>query len=298
MNELKNMTQKTGLKYIFFLSIPCLASQIFFIRGLLTLFNGSEYIISFFWLLWFASNILGVAAGKLFNCNIIKLKILVFFYLIILPISLIVIKFAYQFFSSGNSSGASIKALIFSFAAICIPCFINGYIFSTFLKKMSYPKSIKKLYASETAGFCIAGILTHISVEYFNDFYILILLSAIAAILLLLLEKSYKLKFMFFISIIFFIFCVAIYKNITKKIMNSAMPGFNFLEEINTGYGKIDVFTHTGGIEKFGIYSGVPLVLDVEEGADEEIIFTAAALTKENPAILFDGIIKSVFEIP
>jgi len=274
---------------IFIISISCLASQFFFLRSILTIYNGAEFIISFFFIVWFGFSAAGTAFGFFFKKKKSALFIFSNIYLSILPVSIILIRFTSQFFYDGNSVYSIIKSLFFCITAIGFPCFINGIIFSLACVKKNEKSNLINLYAAETAGFFLSGIITMFSVNYMIDMKIFFIIIIICSILIMISIRSNKIKYIFLFPVLLSSIALFYHQIIIKNISKTLFAGYTFIEEVNTPYSRIDIFSSPDDTEKFVFFSGKPVIMNYEEGADEEIVYTAAALADTNPAILCEG---------
>ncbi|MBP7654750.1 hypothetical protein KA977_15125, partial [Candidatus Dependentiae bacterium] len=290
MGNSGNNNLNTGLIF-FFISIICLTFQTVLFRELLSLFNGSEYIISFYWFIWFSANIAGCISGLKFRFSEKKFVYLCFIYLLVCIASLIFIKYSGIFFVSGNTEINIIKCLIIVVISIIIPCFINSFIFCCLLNSNEKTHTVTSLYIKETAGFIIAGLLTYFSVNYIIDFYLFSFLGVVINFLLIIYiylnSKKISLTgiLCFFISV-FFIFS---YNDFSNYLIRKIYPGFFLSEEINDEYGKHILISSEN--EKCLMISGTPVLFQFEPGIDEEIIFSGTVQTKEKPVLLIDGIL-------
>lgn len=274
--------------YLFFgLSFLSLLTQVIFLREILCIFSGSEFILSFFWVIWFFSNACGIIINNFKPLkNELKFEIIFFLQFAAVIVSYLCLKSNIIFFRQGNNITAVIEGLCFGTFSIILPNILNGYIFNSVFKFLNEKNILVKLYFIESLSFVIAGITVHFSIYYITDFNFLAYTCLILSLVFLFIFRKSFLPLKF--SIIFFILVVIIYyPELNKFFFQSAYPSFQWSREINTPFGRIDLLRH--GKEFFPLYSGQPVIVDLEPGLDEEIVFTAYSQSAPEPEILIDG---------
>ncbi|MFH1441174.1 MAG: hypothetical protein ABIH18_03930 [Candidatus Omnitrophota bacterium] len=263
------------LSAIFITGLSGIIAQIILLRELLINFLGSELTLGIILANWLISEALGVFIfGKIIDK--VKNKITVFISLqIIFSISLALCVYLSRIFKNilGVLPGETlILPVIFysSFLIIFLPAFCHAALFSCGCKIYSVNKneqgrnySISRIYALETAGTIIGGILlTYLFLPYLNSFQTIFLISITnLAICLAIIKyspnKLLKYFIILFTAIFVFLLLSPAARNIQKYSLTQQFRKKNIISYKNSRYGNITLTKKENQYTLF--YNGMPL---------------------------------------
>ena len=277
-----------------------MSSQIVFMREFLVVFYGNEISIGIIlasWLLWgaFGSLVLGRFSDTI-SRRVRVFSMCQLFTAGILPITLLFIRISKNIMSisTGEIIGF-LPMVIATFAILCLPCAVMGFMFSLGCRLYrevsdSAKESIAHVYVMEAVGALLGGLLvSYFLVRYLTPFsiiFLLFFLNVLGSVLMQRFGEHYRLKKLVLSMTVFLLIAgtSAMFFGsadwIRKFSLDRLWKGYNVLESKDTIYGNITV-TERGGARSF-YENGLHLYTVPDRlSAEESVHF--ALLEKESP---------------
>lgn len=280
-----NFTPDHVKTIVFILGISTSMIQVVFLRLFLSIYYGNELIVGVFLAVWMSLTGFGAWMGKkqprtLLQNGTLLLSYSIFAFLAGIAMSLV----KALFFPAGLLINP--WQLMLTLILLLMPvCICSGFVF----RSMStlYPAQGASLYASETAGSVIGGMVITFSVLLYLDpiaSLSLVLGLNVAATAFILYRKRPVRIALLLLSLA--LPCMVILSNVDSMCKSVLFPNQTLLESHDTPYGSVTVTDYAGQTNLFLNMQNV--INDVE--CNEEIVhFTALQHPKVEKVLLVSG---------
>jgi spermidine synthase len=288
-------------------------AQILFLRELLSLFQGNEITIGIvftIWLFWTAAGsfLTGRLLTNRINTNHLVVPVILIVALV-LPLSIFFLRFMVGFMNSVPGIAAGLDQIfLVTFLALAVFCFVSGSSFAVLssnlknLQKGSIATATGKLYALESFGAAIAGImLSFFLLDYFDSLTIAILTAAVQGFtgIFLILKFSLlrpRLLFLFSLLLLFFA-AIASVSSFSDHSLQYHWKHLKLVGSYESHFGKLSLVEAESGKSLYS--NDAPLfTIPDPESAEESVHF--ALLQHPNPEnvlIIGNGFSGTIIEI-
>jgi len=266
-----------------------MAFQITFIREFMAVYQGNELVIGVILAIWLVTTGMGSYAGKFISKQNILIGLIPVFqiFIAITPLLLVFFLqyFRIDFFPPGQMPNLN-EIILLSFVFLTPFTFSGGMLFtlySTYFSRVYGKNLIGNLYAIESAGGIIGGIIA--------SFVILFLLSPLQSlvlifylnsvvILLWLIQRKKRVQFIIYLLITALSGWLIAFSEPGAILNERNFPDQNILSQTETPFGKLTI-TESWGQKNFTL-NGVPVFTgDDIIGIEEKVHFVM--IQKEDP---------------
>ena len=277
------------------------SAQILFLRVFLATYSGNEISIGIFlaaWLLW-------TAAGSYFSGKIVEgfkeqwLLILILQTLtaFAVPATLLAIRFSRVLIYPlpGEVAAPEVNALV-SFILLAPFGLFSGGLFAAGSRLMQKKKALGAaqstghVYMTETAGAALGGLVfSLILLQLLGNFLIALLLLLLNAVFILyaaLRVFKWAARFLWLFALFIFLYAFALNKA-NQRLLEAEWPGFQFLEQRDTPYGRLTVIRQQENITL--LENGIPLITLPDPQTAEETAHYGLLLHEQPEKILLIG---------
>lgn len=247
-----NKETTSGLRHFFFLAIvlgfSSIVSQILFLREFLLVFSGNELVIGIILATWMILTGGGAYIGQFFEfvSHRKQYKTVSFILLGVLPVvTLFLVNYLRNIvFAPGIT--LDLSRMLLSVIIMLIPfCAISGFIFtliSSLFSELLQDKQIDKIYAFESLGSIIGGLLfTYFLSKYTTSFQILVLNLSLNLFTAFFLIKHSKYVRLLSGVIILLLISGSFYYDIDKKVHQYLFINQDLIYTKDTPFGNISI---------------------------------------------------------
>lgn len=290
---------------VFALGFTSIAVQIVLLREFLNIFYGNELVIGIILANWMILIGVGAFSGRfaIFS-NIPKAIIILLILIAFLPlVSIFFLNYLRNIFFDVGVQLSITEIFLYSFLIMLPFCFLSG-LFFTFLSTITSEKYTKnligKVYAIESIGSVVAGILMSLVLTfYLSNVQILILIFLFNLTIVLVLTFIWNYLFTRIIILIFAISLVLwnYFINLDKQLKEYIYPNHKIVYYKNTPYGNL-VITETQN--QRNVYENSLLLFSMDDPiSNEEAVHYAMVQSKqpENVLLISGGISGIIDEI-
>ncbi|MCX7836746.1 MAG: fused MFS/spermidine synthase [candidate division WOR-3 bacterium] len=234
-----------------------IVAQLLLIREMFIIYYGNEFTLGIILANWLILEALGsfYLGRKIKNYNL-----LITFFIISLPLSLIILRNLKNILSLPFGQTIPIHLIFFSSLFVLFPVSItHGALFTSFAQYLSFyhKKGIALTYIYETFGTILGGLIfTFFLIKYFKSFSIIALI--IFLNLLILIFNYKKRQIIFFLLIPYFLFLYFLEK-IEKKTIENQWQNREVVYYHNSLYGNITILKDEEQYTLF--HNGIPIIV-------------------------------------
>ncbi len=276
--DVKTIIQKRDLLAV---GTYAICSQAIFIREMLGLFSGTEFVVSLLissWLLWVGVG--GIKGGRLFKGIFAKrfsaFRGLIVFAALIFPATILFIRYGRGLLvTSPGEMPPFFKSILFCVFAIFPVAFANGLIYNAASKWWGektgvISTGVSWVYILEAAGSVVGGLLfSFVLLEFFTQFEISLIISFIMITVIL---RPFRIRGRFWCRIIFIIILgsgmIFLSNKLDYKSISWLFPEFTLRGFSSSRYGEIAAVQKGGAVSYFSggsRYFTIPDIQNIEE---------------------------------
>ena len=282
-------TENNLIYSIIILGLTSMVTQIIVLREFLSVFNGNELVIGVILANWMLLTALGAYIGKLWRVAEFKFDLVILSQILmgLLPIASIYLLYYLRFelYPPGQMLGLT-DIILGSFVLLLPFCIVSGSLFtiiSTLLSHSSKTNAISKVYAFESFGSILGGLLFNfIFIFILKTFYSLTILLMMnffmAAFNIFLLNKK-LLSYITSVSTII-ITLLLVLQNFDHKVLQFAYPDQEIIHHSETPYGKVII---TKQNNQYNFYEDGSLTFTSNDVITKEETVHFAMVQHQNP---------------